>query len=131
MLDLDPRRDVAWVPELVGAAPPSQRRLGRQVPAIVMGIAVALAIVALAAVGYLFQRLRTTESQVERSKTQLAGLQQRVRDTRQSVRFVHDLVILCSYDRRLCLDGVGPPSVVVAGILRRAGLDPARIPKTD
>ena len=68
---------------------------------------------------------------MDRTRAQVTRLDQRLRDTRQSIQFTHDLVILCSYDRMLCLRGVAKPSVVVAGILRRAGLDPASIPKTD
>jgi len=98
---------------------------------VLAALALGCAAIAIAGAGYLFHRLQGTETKLNRTHAQLTHLQQRVQDTRQSVRFVHDLVILCSYDRRLCLNGLGRPSVVVAGILRRAGLDPTRIPKTD
>jgi hypothetical protein len=130
---------------MIRSAPPDTRHLRLLGPArqereklqtpeassVLIGLAVTLAAGSLVTAGYLFHHLQRAESRVARTQGQIAELRQQLQETRQSVRFTHDLVILCSYDRHVCLDGLAKPSAVVAGILRRAGLDPARVPKTD
>jgi hypothetical protein len=49
-------------------------------------------------------------------------LRSRLGDETQSIRFVHDLTVLCSYDRHFCIEGKAGASPVLAGILRRAGV---------
>jgi hypothetical protein len=63
---------------------------------------------------------------VQRQEQQLRS---RLDDEAQSIRFVHDLTVLCAYDRHFCVQGEAGASPSLAGILRRAGVgsvDPGR-----
>lgn len=47
----------------------------------------------------------------------------------RSIKFVHDLDILCAYDRHICLGGATTDSPLIRKLLVRAGLNPDNIGK--
>jgi hypothetical protein len=57
-------------------------------------------------------------------RRQEQGLRSRLDGEDRSIRFVHDLLVLCSYDRHFCVGSETGTSPLVARILRKSGVNP-------
>ena len=102
------------------------RSIGFPVPALV-----ALGALSVALGLFVLTPRQTADKEIKQLEQRAAHLEERNAALASGIRFTHDLVILCSYDRHLCLGGATQPSKLVARILRQAGLDPAEVPVRD